>query len=120
MIVNVRDDGADNPFPPDTVADTVTVLSAASTSLSTAVNVTGPVLVVEPAAIVSVAPLCVKSPDTAGDTAAADTVTVTASLDTPLSIAVTVLFPPSSLTDDGSSSRDNVGVPSSSVIVSVS
>ena len=40
--------------------------------------VTVPVLVVAPAAMVSVVPACVKSPETAGDTGEAETVTVTA------------------------------------------
>ena len=59
VIVSVRDDGADTPLPPDAEPETVTVLSGASTALFTAVRVTVPVLVVWPAAIVSVVPLCV-------------------------------------------------------------
>ena len=73
-------------------------------------------LVVEPAAIVSVVPLCVKSDDVGGDV---DTVTVTASLDSRFSVAVTVLSPPFSPIDDGASTRLTVGTSSSSVIVSV-
>ena len=63
--------------------------------------------------------LSVKSSATAGDTAEAETVTVTASLDSALSVAVTVLSPPFSEIEDGVSTRLTVGVPSSSVIVSV-
>ena len=119
MIVSVWDDGAETPWPAVTEPETVTVLSGASTALFTAVTVTVPVLVVWPAAIVSVAPASVKSPETAGDTADADTVTTTDALDAPLSAAVTVLIPPFSPIDDGLSTRLNVGAPSSSVIVSV-
>ena len=106
-------------MPPVTDPDTVTVLSGVSTLLFTAVTVTVPVPVVEPAPIVSVDPLSVKSPETAGDTGVAETVTVTASLDGPLSVAVTVLTPPFSLIEDGLSTSATVGAPSSSVIVSV-
>ena len=63
------------------IPDTVTDLSGASTSLPFAVMVTVPVLDMPPAAIVSVAPLCVKSPETAGETGAALTVTVVAALE---------------------------------------
>ena len=78
VIVSVWSEGAAAPLPPATVAETVTSLSGASTSLSTAVIVTVPVLVVAPAAMVRVVPACVKSPDTAGDTGEVETVTVTA------------------------------------------
>ena len=61
------------------MAETVTLLWGASTELSAAVMVTVPVLVFEPAAMVSfLLVLRLKSEDVAGDTAAADTVTVTA------------------------------------------
>ena len=106
-------------MPPLTVALTVTALSGASTPLFTAVSVTTPVLVVWPAAIVSIVPLCVKSVETAGESADADTVTTTASLDWALSVAVTVLSPPFSPIEDGLSTKLTVGAPSSSVIVSV-
>ena len=54
VIVNVRPAGADTPLPPDAAPETVTVLSAAaSTLLFTAVSVTAPVLAVEPAAMTS-------------------------------------------------------------------
>ena len=119
VIVSVCGAGAATPRPPDTVADTVTDLSGASTWLFTAVMVTVPVLPVEPAEIVSVAPLCARSPATAGDTAEADTDTVTASLDVPLSAAVTVDAPPFSSIDEGSSPSDTTGSASSFVIVIV-
>ena len=57
VIVSVWPGGADTPLPPVAEPETVTVLSGASTMLSTAVTVTVPVLVVAPAAIVSVVPL---------------------------------------------------------------
>jgi hypothetical protein len=88
--------------------------------LSTAVIVTSPVLVVAPAAIVSVLPLSVKSPATAGDTAPAVTVTVVAELDARSSVAVTMLTPPSSSIDAGASTSVTIGVPSSSLMVSAS
>ena len=81
------------------VADTVTVLSGASRLLSTPVTVTVPVLAGRPGgdAQLRVGVLSVKSPLTAGATAAADTVTVVASLDARSRVAVTVLMPPFSL-----------------------
>ena len=119
VIVSVLSAGATIPFPPVTEPDTVTSLSSASTALFTAVTVTVPVLVVSPAAIVSVVPLCLKSPDTAGETGVAETVTVADSPDAALRVAVTVLTPPFSLIEDGVSTRLTAGAPSSSVIVSV-
>ena len=119
VIVSVWSDGADTPLPPVTEPDTVTVLSDASNTLSTAVNVTTPVLDVEPAAIVSAVPDCVKSPETAGDTAVAETVTATASLDGPLSEAVTVLQPPFSVMEVGSRPSLTTGTASSSSMVPV-
>ena len=77
VIVSVASAGFATP-PPLAVAETVTVLFGASTSLSTAVMVTVPVLEVAPAAMVRVVPLRVKSLAIAGDTAAAATVRVTA------------------------------------------
>ena len=75
--------------------------------------VTAPVLVVEPVAMVSlVLVLRVKSEAVAGDTAVADTVTVTAALDTTLRSAVMVLEPPFSEIDDLLSASDTVGRPS--------
>ena len=119
VIVSVASDGFATP-PPLAIPDTVTSLFGASTALFTAVIVTVPVLAIEPAAIVSVLLVeSVKSPETAGFTAAADTVTVTAALDAALRLAVTVLDPPFSEIDEGLSARLTVGVSSSSVIVSV-
>ncbi|MDE0302837.1 MAG: hypothetical protein OXJ38_06490, partial [Gammaproteobacteria bacterium] len=84
-MVSVTSAGFDIP-PPDAVPDTVTVLSGASTSSSTAVSVTVPVLDVVPAAIVKVVPDWVT-----GASLGIDIVTVTAALDIPSSVAVTVL-----------------------------
>ena len=109
VIVTVWADGADTPLPPVTVAETVTVLSGASTVLSTAVIVTVSVLDVEPAAISSVVPLCVTSAATAGESGVAVTVTVTASLDTALNVAVTVLTPPFSAIEAGVSTSVTAG-----------
>ena len=92
-MVSVFAAGTAIPCPPEAVADTVTVLSGASMLLSTAARVTTPVLVRLPAAMVSALPACVKSPATAGDTAAADTVSVTAALEARSSVAVTALVP---------------------------
>ncbi len=102
------------------MADTVTDLLGASTALFTALMLTFPVLVVDPAAMVSVSfALSVKSAPTAGDTAAADTMSVTFALDTALSVAVTTVESPFSPIDNGLSASDTVGVASSSVIVRV-
>ena len=93
-IVNVTLDGDAIPLPPVNVAETVTDLSGASVASFLAVTVTVPVLVVEPAAIVSSVALDrLKSPAAAFAPAAAATVSVTASLDPWFSTAVTVLFP---------------------------
>ena len=78
-MVSVTSDGF--PTSPVAVPETVTDLFGASMLLSDAVIVTVPVLVVAFAAMVSVCVLdSVKSPDTAGATAAADTVIVVAAL----------------------------------------
>ena len=117
-IVSVWAAGADTP-PPDAVADTVTDLSGAWTRLSTAVIVTAPVLLVDPAAIVSVVPDWVKSAAAAPSPGVEDTVSVTAACAGPLSVAVTVLtwlFPLSSI-EVGVSTSVAVGAASSSVIV---
>ena len=88
-------------------------------SLSFAVTVTEPALVVEPAAIVSVVALdSAKSAAIAPAPAAADTVTVTATLDVRSSRAVTVATPPFSEIEDEDSTSVVCGA-SSSVIVSV-
>ena len=121
VIVSVSSEGADTPRPPLAEPDTVTLLFGSSLSLFTAVIVTVPLLVVDPAAIVSVVVLdSVKSDATAFVLAVADTVIVVAALDVPFNFAVTVVTPPSSEIDAGDKIRDTVGVPSSSVIVSVS
>ena len=120
VIVSFWSDGAATSLPPSTVAETVTSLSGASTSLSAAVIVTVPVLVCEPAAMVSVLfAVMEKSEAVAGETGVAETVRVTSWLETALSVAVTVLAPPSSTTDDALSARETVGVASSSLMVNV-
>ena len=119
VIVRVRDGGSATPRPPVAVAATVTALPGATTSLSCAATVTTPVLAIAPTGMVSVVPVCVKSAATAGATGVVDTVSVTASLDAVLSVAVTVLDPPFSLTDDGLSTSDTAGTPSLSRIVRV-
>ncbi|MCY3623207.1 MAG: hypothetical protein OXH68_16055, partial [Gammaproteobacteria bacterium] len=68
-------------------------------------------LLVEPAAMERVLfVLRLKSEEVAGDTAAAETVRVTASLETALRVALTVVEPSSSI-DDELSARDTVGAP---------
>ena len=95
----------------DTVPETVTVLSAASTSLSTPVIVTEPVLVVAfSAKLRTRLALRRKSAATAGDTAAAATVTVKAAAEAGDTVAVTVLTPPSSPIEPADSARVTVGV----------
>ena len=115
VIVSVALGGFATPWPPDAVPDTVAAPSGASTASSSAVIVTTPTLAVWPAAMVSAAfALSVTSPE-------ADTVIVVASLDAPLSVAVTVVTLPaplSSMRADDSTSLA-VGVASSSVIVPV-
>ena len=100
--------------------DTVTLFSASSRVLSTAVTVTAPVLLVFPAAMVSVLLLLrEKSPDAAFVPAAAATVTVVAALDGRSRLAVTVaeLVAPLSSTEVRDSARVTTGAGSSSVIV---
>ena len=91
--------------------------------MSTAVIVTVPVLEVASAAMVRVTSLLrLKSVDAALVPAAASTVSVIISLDTPpLRVAVTVdeLLVPLSSMDDGVSTRFTVGGASSSSIVNV-
>ena len=95
----------------DTVPETVTVLSAASTSLSTPVIVTEPVLVVAfSAKLRTWFALRRKSAATAGDTAAAATVTVKAAAEAGDTVAVTVLTPPFSPIESADSTRVTVGV----------
>ena len=119
--VSVSDapDTADTPLPPESAPKIITGLSGESVSLSFAVTVTAPVLVVEPAAIVNVSALDnVKSAATAPAPAAAPTVTVTASLDGLVSVAVTVETPPFSEIDADDRASATVGSGSSSVSVS--
>ena len=111
VIVSVASAGFAMPPSPDTVAETVADPSGASSASSTAVTVTVPVLAVEPAAMASVFAVDnVTSPDAA-------TVSVTAALDAPESVAVTVDTPPFSEMDEGDRTRVAVGAPSSSVRV---
>ena len=115
--------------PTDTVPDTVTCLFSVSSVSSSAVTVTDPVLSVAPAANVSTGlSLNLKSPASAGNTAAADTVTVNSALWAFCSLAVTFAcasFSPSvvvssaSSTVTGVSTSVTLGSPSSSVMVSV-
>ena len=119
VIVSVCPAGSDTPRPPWAAPLTSNVLSGASISLFSAAIVTVPVLSVSPGPIVSVVPVSSKSVSAAGETGATDTSTVTDSLDGRFSDAVTVLLPPFSPIDVGSSFSVNAGVPSSSVIVSV-
>ena len=117
-IESVRLPGVATPLVPVTVAETVTVLFGPSLASSVAVIVTVPVLAVAPAASVNVlTDDSVKSPACAFMPAVADTVNVTASLDTPLRRAVTVVVPPFSTIDAGVRFRATVGVGSSSVNV---
>ena len=98
--VSVTSGGAATPLPPEAVPETVTDLSGASTAFPFAVTVTAPVLAVCPAAIVSVVALdSAKSAAAAFVPGAAETVTVTASLDLTDSVAVTVDTPPVSEID---------------------
>ena len=83
-----------------------------------AVTVTRPALTVAPAAKVNVAAaLSVKSPATAGETAAVDTVIVTATLDGCDKVAVTVAMPPFSVTDAGDRTSADDGAASLSSVV---
>ena len=111
--------GAATLLPPVAVAETVTALAAASTSLSTAVTVTSPVLVVCSAAMVRVVPLFVKSPAIAGNTGVVITISVTAWLDLPESVAVTVATPPFSVIVAGVTASVTVGCASLSVVLTV-
>ena len=113
-MVIVASAGLATPWPPAAVPETVTDLFGVSAVLPTATMVTVPVLVVAPAATVNVVPVCVKSEVIAFAPGAAETVTVTASPDFPLRLAVTVATPPVSGIDDGSTASDTVGSVSSS------
>ena len=101
---------------------TTTVLFASSRLLFTAVTVTVPVLLVCPAAIVSIGlALRRKSPPTVSVPAVAPTVTVVAALDRWSSVAVTVLTLPGPLSVIalGTTASVTVGAASSSMIVPV-
>ena len=100
--------------------DTVTCWSPPPRSLSLAVIVTVPLLVVSPASIVSTgSSLSVKSLATAGDTGDADTVTSMSSIDGLSRVAVTVLSPPSSSMESGSRTSVTAGGSSSSRILTL-
>ena len=71
------------------------------------------------AAMVSVVPACVKSAAVAGLISTVDTVSVTASLDGPDRVAVTMLTPPSSAIAAGSRTSAASGFRSSSISFSV-
>ena len=104
--------------PPALAADPATakVLSGASTELSTAVMVTVPVLVLLPAAMVSVALAeRVTSPAEAPWLGTTDTVTVVASAEARSSAAVTVLVPPFSAMETEDRASVTAGSSSSSV-----
>ena len=103
-------------------ADTVTSLSGASVSLSTAVSVTVPVLVVANGATVSTRfELGVKSSAAAGLTGVMDTVAVVSASEAWLSVSVTVLSVvlPASSIDAGVSTSVATGSRSSLTIVPV-
>ena len=119
MRMSAASAGFATPRPPAAAAEMVTDLSLTGARLLfTAVTVTVPALCVAPAGIVSVrTALSLKSPATAGDTGAADTVSVSASLEGWLSVAVTVLAPPFSRMAGGVSFKVAVGVASSSMMV---
>ena len=122
VIVSVTDDGCVIPCEFVAEPDTVTLLSASSRVLSTAVTVTVPLLLVLPAAMVSVVLLfSLKSPFAVFAPAAAETVTVVCWLDARSRLAVTVaeLVAPLSAIELRDSARVTVGVASSSVIVPV-
>ena len=119
VIIRVAFAGFTTPLPPADVADTTTCLLPDATALPLARTVTTPLLVVAPAARVNVVPvLRAKSPDTAPAPAAAATVIVTASLDGPDRVALTVETPPSSEIEAGPRASAAVGNVSSSVRVS--
>ena len=115
-MVSVASAGASMPAG-DTLPDTRTVLSAPSTSLSTAAIVTSPVLSVALAAKLRVAPDSVKSASVAGASAVAATVTVNASADATVAVAVTVAVPPSSPIESGVNTSVTRGAASLSVMV---
>ena len=112
MMVSVLAAGFATPLAPLTVAETVTDLFGESVASSVAEIVTVPVLAVDPAATVSV--FAVESEKPSPEAAI---VSVTAALDAPESVAVTVDTPPFSEIKAGDRARVAVGAPSSSVRV---
>ena len=122
VIVSVCGSGASRPAAPVAAALTRARRFGSSTSLSTAVTVTRPVLSVLPAAIVSSRfALNAKSSASAGDTGDAEPVTVTSPVVAPLSCAVTRLSPPSSEIRSGTAPASRSAPRRlSSVIVSLS
>jgi len=119
---NVTLAGLATPLPLNDSPLTVKVLSVpmCTSSLSTAVMVTSPVLVVCPGAMVRVLGLLrVRSPATAGVTGSTDTVRVVASLDGWLKLAVSLELPPFSLMVVEESARVAVGSSSLSAMVNV-
>ena len=125
VMVSLSSGGAETPSAL-TAPATVTCLSGVCTELSTAVTVTVPLLSVALAAKLSVVlSLSLKSLSVSGSgsvsTGAAVTVTVTVngSVAAGATVAVTRLTPPSSAISCSDSSSDTIGVPSSSMIVTV-
>ena len=117
VIVSVRSAGCFTPSLFDAAPDTVTLLSGSSRASSAAVIVTVPVLVVLPAAMVSVfAELRAKSPATAFVPVAAVTMIVVVAVEAASSVAVTVATPPFSEIDDGDSDSDTAGLSSSMTV----
>ena len=111
-IVSVLDEGCVIPSVFAAIPDTVTFRLSSSSALLTAEIVTVPVLVVASAAIVStLLVLSVKWLAIAGLTADAETATVVFAADGWSSIAVTVLWPLSSLMRSRSRTSVTVGVP---------
>ena len=119
LTISANGAGSSTPLPPEAFAETTRTLSGMSVESSTAATVTPPVLVRVPAAILRVRfVLSTKLPLSPG---AADTVTcsVTASLDSADSVAVTVLvlpLPLSSITPGVSFNATSGRVSSSSIV----
>ena len=122
VIARVTDDGAVTPWVFAAAPETVTLLSGSSALLSEAVIVTVPVLLVAPAAMVSVLfALREKSDASVSVPAVAETVIVVSALDGRFREAVTVveLVAPLSAMEGRDRARVTVGFASSSVIVPV-
>ena len=95
------------------------MVSGPSTWLSLAVRVTVPSLLVWFAGIVSVLPLSVKSPATAGFTAVAEIVTRVSTLTARSRVAVTVLTPPFSVIEGEDRVRETCGAACTRAVVVV-